>query len=122
MSRLAFLKRSAPGIVLGALLLLPGAGGLPGLRAQRPPVPGQRHVLEMRDFGFVPAQLVVAPGDTVVWVNRDIVPHTASEGDEHWDSGTLQEDASWSLVVQDVGQQTYYCRFHPTMKGTLLAE
>ena len=116
------LTRSAPGIVLGALLLLPGAGGLPGLRAQQPPEPGQRHVVAMRDFGFEPQHLTVAPGDTVVWVNRDIVPHTATQSNEQWDSDTLQEGESWSLVVQDVGRQAYSCRFHPTMKGTLLVE
>ena len=122
MSSLAFLKRFAPGIVLGALLLLPGAGGLPGLRAQGPPVPSQRHVVALRDFGFEPAELVVAPGDTVMWINRDIVPHTVTGSNEQWDSGTLQEADSWSLVVREVGDYAYYCRFHPTMKGALLVQ
>lgn len=116
------LKRSALGMILGAVLLLSGAGGVPGLRAQQPPGPGQRHVVEMRNFGFEPAHLVAAPGDTVVWINRDIVPHTATESNEQWDSDTLQEDESWYLVVREVGDRAYYCRFHPTMKGTLLVE
>lgn len=119
MGSFAFLKHSAPGIILGVLLLLPGTGGLLGLRAQRPPAPAQRHVVEIHDFRFEPAQLVAALGDTVVWINRDIVPHTATGVDETWDSGTLEETESWSLVVQAVGQQVYYCRFHPTMKGAL---
>ena len=119
MSHRVFLKHSISGIVLGTLLLLSGAGGLLGLPAQEPPAPAQRHVVEMRDFGFDPAQLVVAPGDTVVWINRDIVPHTTTGSDAPWDSGTLKEGDSWSLVVHTVGDYAYYCRFHPTMKGTV---
>lgn len=116
---LAFLKRCIPGIVLGVLLLA-GEGGLMGLRAQRPPVPARRHVVAIRDFQFEPAQLTVAPGDTVVWVNRDIVPHTATEDEESWDSSALREGESWSLVARAAGDQTYHCRFHPAMKGVVL--
>ena len=92
----AYVKRFVPGIVPGALLLA-GVGGLLGLRVQQLPVPAQRHVVAMRDFEFEPAQLVVAPGDTVVWINRDVVPHTATGSNEPWDSGTLQEAASWCM-------------------------
>lgn len=107
-------------LAVGALLV--GAGGFLSLRAQEPPAPAQRHVVALRDFAFEPSQLTVAPGDTVVWVNHDIVPHTATASNDAWDSGTLQDTASWYLVVQAPGRHDYYCRFHPTMTGTLVAE
>ena len=48
-------------------------------RSPRPadPVP-QRHVVEIRGMAFHPEALEVRRGDTVVWINRDMVPHTAT--------------------------------------------
>src|SRR2546423_277336 len=44
---------------------------------------------------FHPAVLTVAAGDTVVWVNRDIVPHTATAtGGTKWDTGQLTHGQS----------------------------
>lgn len=117
----AYLKRSFPGIGLGTLLLI-GVGGASGLWARRPPAPPQRHVLEIRGFAFEGMPPAVAPGDTLVWINRDIVPHTASAVGGAWDSGALDEGASWYLVVQERGHQAYYCRFHPGMKGSFRVE
>jgi len=119
---LAHLKRSVWGVIPGALLLLAGVGGYLSLWAQEPPVPAREHVVEIRNFEFEPAQLVVNPGDTVVWINRDVVPHTASSSSASWDSSRLREAESWYLVVRERGQQSYYCRFHPGMKGSFLVE
>src|SRR5204862_476961 len=38
------------------------------------------HTVEIRGMEFHPAELTVAVGDTIVWINRDIVPHTATAG------------------------------------------
>lgn len=121
MSNLTYKKRSV--LILGALLLI-GVGGLLNLRVQKPSAPAQRHVVEILDLTFKPASLVVAPGDTIVWINRDVVPHTATAigGNAHWDSGTLQEADSWYLVVQEGEPQSYYCRFHPAMQGSFVVK
>ena len=123
MSSLAFLNLIIPGIILGTLLFFSAGGDLLGLRAQQSSALARRHVVEIHDFRFEPAQLDVAPGDTVVWINRDIVPHTATRDNESWDSGMLLNEADmWSLVAPERGLHTYYCRFHPTMKGVLLVK
>ncbi len=80
-----------------------------------------RHIVEIRSFEFHPETLVVSPGDTVVWVNRDIVPHTATADDESWGSEDLDTDESWEFEVQGEGLQSYYCVLHPLMTGTLNA-
>jgi plastocyanin len=74
----------------------------------------------MRGFAFMPARLEIAAGDTVVWVNRDVVPHTASHGGRAWDSGSVGPGARWHLIASDTGTQSYVCAFHPTMRGTLV--
>ncbi len=80
---------------------------------------GKRHVIEIRQLEFRPSTLIVSPGDTVVWINRDIVPHTATAGDESWDSQVIAPDESWEIVLTEIGSQSYICSLHPSMVGTL---
>ncbi len=81
-----------------------------------------RYVVEIRGLQFQPAELRVMPGDTVVWINRDIVPHTATAIDGEWSSAGLERDESWQLVMGTNGISPYYCEYHPTMLGKLIAE
>jgi plastocyanin len=77
------------------------------------------HVVLMKDIGFQPAELTVSQGDTIVWKNEDFVPHTATARDGSWDSKTINADSSWQYVANKAGRYSYYCVFHPTMKGTI---
>jgi len=74
----------------------------------------------MQNFGFNPAELTVAQGDTVVWTNADIVPHSATATDASWDSKAIDAGASWSFVARKPGRHDYYCVFHPNMKGAVI--
>lgn len=103
-----------PAYALAALLsaaLLYGASAAPEAAPRR-------HVVEVRGFEFVPRTLEVAVGDTVVWVNRDFVPHTATAADGAWGSGEIAKDGSWSYVARERGRQEYLCALHPTMKAS----
>ena len=90
--------------------------------APRSPAPVPRkHVIEIRGMAFEPAELTVTRGDTVVWINRDIVPHTATaSGTRGWDTGTLSQAESGRVVLRDAGTVSYVCQLHPTMRGTLI--
>ena len=83
---------------------------------------GQVHRVEMKTMGFAPAELTVAVGDTVVWANHDIVPHTSTADSRQFDSGNVTPGSEWSLVVRQTGRIPYTCTFHPTMKGVLLVK
>jgi plastocyanin len=100
-------------VALAALLLSAGCA-----EARKP----RAHAVEIRNFVFAPASLAAAPGDTVVWTNRDIVPHTATPDAGGWDSGSIAAGASWTLVVPEEGLGAYRCAFHPTMKAALTPE
>lgn len=78
---------------------------------------GMRHRIEIQRFAFVPERLIVAPGDTVVWVNLDLVPHTITAQDERWDSQTLETNKEWEMRVTEEMAGNYFCRYHPMMKG-----
>jgi len=73
----------------------------------------------MREFSFVPARVEAVVGDTIVWVNRDPVPHTATDTAAVWDSGSVAAEASWQWVPAVAGTWQYLCEYHPTMRGTV---
>ena len=100
-----------------------GALALAGAAApSRPtdPVP-QRHVVEIRGMAFHPEVLEIRRGDTVVWINRDIVPHTATAARKSgWDTGTLLQGKSGQYVASHRGEAPYFCKLHPVMLGKLI--
>ncbi len=79
----------------------------------------QRHVVEIRDLKFTPKELTVAPGDTITWINHDLVPHTVTADDDSWDSGFVGAQGEWQIVVQAGMPTTYFCRYHPSMTARL---
>jgi plastocyanin len=66
---------------------------------------------------FSPAEIKAKVGDTVEWINKDIVAHTATVRGE-WDV-MIPANKSASLVLKNTGDFQYYCRFHPNMKGRI---
>ena len=90
-------------------------------RAPAPPPPAT-HVIEIEGMAFHPADVDARVGDTLVWVNRDIVPHTASAVDSAWSSPPLGPGERWATVVRDTGWVAYACRFHPPMSGHVTVE
>jgi plastocyanin len=78
------------------------------------------HVVTIENMKFEPEALTVAAGDTVVWVNRDLVAHTATSSEAGiFDSKLIAPDESWKLVVRKKGEFAYACTYHPTMRATL---
>lgn len=79
------------------------------------------HTVEIRGMEFHPAVLTAAVGDTIVWTNRDIVPHTATaSGPTKWDTGQLTQGQVGRYVARRAGVMAYSCTFHPTMHGKLI--
>lgn len=121
-ARRALIRRRAPAItcaigvaaaILAAGAIVAAAGGHGASR------PAAIHHVDIRTFAFVPESLTVAPGDTVVWTNRDLVPHTVTGADARWDSGEMTVGATWRTVVTEGGG--YFCRFHRSMTGSIVA-
>ena len=74
----------------------------------------------MRDFAFQPATLVVRPGTTVTWVNRDRVAHTVSARRGRWGTPDLAPGHRYSFTFRTKGRYPYHCAFHPAMSATVL--
>lgn len=78
------------------------------------------HVVAIRNSEFSPANLTVKAGDTVVWRNYDVVPHTATG--RAFDSGNLDKGQSWRFVARKKGTLSYICTYHPSMKGRVIVK
>ena len=79
------------------------------------------HTVEIKQMKFQPAELIVQKGDTVVWINNDIVAHDVTEEpNKAWSSSVMPVGESWSLVVTQSAD--YYCSFHVVMKGKLVVQ
>src|SRR5262245_20700129 len=87
-------------------------------KAQAP----KTYTVVMEGTGFEPADLKVAAGDTVVWVDKDPFPHTATAKNADFDSQEIGVGKSWKNIFKTKGDFAYACTLHPTMKGTLKVE
>jgi plastocyanin len=98
---------------VGAMLLLISSCGPSRTRVT--------HRVEITAMRFEPALIQVAVGDTVRWTNVDLVPHTATSREGTFDSGDLPPGSFWAVVVAHGGILDYTCRYHPVMKGSIVA-
>jgi plastocyanin len=96
---------------LGLLVLEASAGDV----ARKP----KTHTVVIEGTAFEPANLTVASGDSVVWVNKDPFPHTATSKAGGFDSQSIAAGESWKYVAQKKGDFPYFCTLHLTMKGVL---
>jgi plastocyanin len=77
------------------------------------------HNVTIEGMRFQPEGLTIAPGDTVVWTNKDMVPHTATSAKGGFDSSEIAPGKSWTYTVNAKGELSYRCTYHPLMKGIL---
>ncbi len=79
---------------------------------------------------FVPATVNVKVGDTVTWTNPGVITHTVTfdpvqastaadvalpAGVAPFDSGNMEEDATFSHVFAAKGTYKYVCKYHEAM-------
>jgi plastocyanin len=76
--------------------------------------------VKIDNFVFSPADLAVARGTTVSWVNRDDMPHTVTSRDKVFASPTLDTDQRFSYTFAQAGTFPYYCTIHPMMTARVV--
>jgi plastocyanin len=101
-----------------AVLLVPVAYAIGA--AER--VSAKQHVVTIEGLQFKPDTLNVRVGDTIVWNNKDLVPHTVTALDKSFQSLTIAPDSSWTYKPDKAGTFAYVCSFHPIMKATLIVK
>lgn len=81
----------------------------------------ETHVVTIEGMAFTPSSLTVRRGDTVVWRNKDAVPHTASASGR-FDSGKIPAGKSWRHAMKKAGSYDYVCTYHPGMKAAVVVQ
>jgi len=72
----------------------------------------------IENLAFVPAEMEVKVGDTIEWVNKDPIAHTATVNGR-WEV-MIPAGATATRVVEAGDGVEYYCRFHPNMTGRIV--
>ncbi len=74
--------------------------------------------ISMENLVISPAEASAKVGDTIEWINKDILAHTATARNGDFDV-TMPPNKTVTWVLKKAGTVDYYCRFHPNMKATL---
>ena len=73
-------------------------------------------VIDKMKFGAVPPG--VHPGDTIIWVNKDMFRHTATARNGAFNVD-LPPNSRAKTVIRAKGNLAFYCKYHPAMTGVL---
>ncbi len=71
------------------------------------------------NFSFAPKQLTVKAGTTVVWTNKDDIPHTVTSDDNVFSSPVLDTNENFQYTFGKAGKFPFHCKLHPTMTGVV---
>jgi plastocyanin len=77
--------------------------------------------VEVKNLRFVPYELRVKRGTTVVWLNRDGFAHTVTFSDGSFDK-RLEKGGSITRSFSEPGRYEYTCKIHRSMKGVVIVE
>lgn len=83
-------------------------------------VSARAEVIQIRiaNLAFEPANVTARVGDTVQWINSDILAHTATARNGAFDVMILPNGKA-GVLLKAAGEVDYYCKFHPNMVGRI---
>jgi plastocyanin len=124
----AFIKTVATAAFVVLAVVSGGCeGGNESVRASvstagRPAPNSAGNQVSIDNFTFSPPTLTVSSGETVVWLNRDDVPHSVVSTDKHFKSELLDTNEKFSFTFTKPGEYSYFCGIHPHMTGKIVVK
>jgi len=124
-SRAVFLGGGAAllaAVVVGGFLAFSGGGSTASRRALRPtPVVNNSAVvsIDVVDSDYDPKVLQIKAGATATWHFVGDLPHTVTDDNGTFDSGTLAKGDEYVQTFDKAGLFTYYCTIHHAMTGRI---
>ena len=83
---------------------------------------GDTVVVDIQNIKYGVEEIVIAPGTTVVWRNRDPIQHSVVSDQEGFDSSLIDPETSFALTFSDIGEYPFHCMPHPFMKGRVVVQ
>mgnify|MGYP001551717261 CR=1 FL=1 len=79
---------------------------------------GKTYTVEMGNMVYAKVPTAARVGDTIVWINKDTVQHSATAKDGSFDV-RLQPGQKGRTVLKKAGKLAFYCIYHSTMRATI---
>ncbi len=115
----------AGAILRKAAAALPAASAQAQSNQQNQPqaaATGETVQVAIDNFAFTPKVMTVKAGATVLWTNKDDIPHTVTSDNNVFSSPVLDTNQSFQFKFASSGKFAYFCKLHPRMTGVVVAE
>ena len=88
------------------------------------PPPSHTHAIVQRDKQFSESELHIAVGDTVTFVNKDVVTHNVFSSSDGFRFNLKRQPpgAAAAVPFATKGKAEIRCAFHPTMRLIVVVE
>jgi plastocyanin len=106
--------------MLGVLFFASFILGFPAFRVHAAAVAKKEMKVSIVNFAFTPAEITIAPGESVTWTNDDGAPHGLEYNDGAPGTNLLLPGASFSRRFDQSGTYDYSCSIHPYMTGRVV--
>ena len=78
--------------------------------------------VSIKNFKFVPQDIVVNAGTTLVWTNEDRVAHTVESSDSTLKSDELAQGDTYRYTFTKAGKYDYICGINKSMHGSVTVQ
>ena len=115
------MPRAATAALLAAIVLAGGCGSSDSGTAassSSTPAPKASATVVMKNLKLAPRRVTIHVGQTVEWVDKDLVDHSVVA--KGVDSPDFAQGETWSHTFARAGVFRYHDRLHPDMKGTVV--
>ena len=82
----------------------------------------QEVLVKIDNFSYMPHEITVAAGTTIIWVNNDDIPHTVVSTTDVFKSRALDTDDKFSFKFDKPGTYEYFCSIHPKMTAKVIVQ
>lgn len=88
------------------------------------PAAGKSVTVTIDAFQFQPDKIRIRRGQSVIFINKDEVPHTVTpDKTAHFgSSGIIKGGEQHEVLFTSAGVQNYACDFHPSMRGKVIVK
>ncbi|MGH7729121.1 MAG: cupredoxin domain-containing protein [Vulcanimicrobiaceae bacterium] len=115
----------AAALVCAVAFAIWSLAGSPGARASDAspsPAASPAATVTIKNFAYDPDPITIKAGEAIRFTNKDSVAHTVTSTTGLFDSGNLDQGASWTHVFAKPGSYPYLCTYHTYMTGTIVVK